>query len=110
MVYIVRIMNEFLHGPVWVLGDDGIPAADGSLPLVEDDPTVRELNDEAGSLFDSYYEFDSHGQPCWFNKDKQRAVSGRMLALVARLNTRLTEINDRSYIVEDLETSFLTNL
>ena len=109
-MFTVRIMNEFLHGPVWVLDDDGVSAADGSLPLVEDDPIVRELNDDAGSLFDSYYEFDSHGQPCWFNGDKQRADSGRMLALVARLNTRLTEINDRSYIVEDLETSFLTNL
>lgn len=33
-----------------------------------------------------------------------------MLALVARLNARLAEINDGSYIVEDLETSFLSNL
>lgn len=109
-MFTVRIMIEFLHGPVWVLDDDGISAADGSLPLVEDDPVVRELNDEAGSLFDSYYEFDSRGQPCWFNEDRQRANSGHMLALVARLNARLAEINDGSFVVEDLETPFLTDL
>ena len=110
MVYIVRIMNEFRHGLVWGRGDDGIPSADGSLPLVEDDPVVRELNDEVGSLFDSCYEFDSHGQPCRFNEDKQSADSGHMLALVSRLNARLAEINDGSYVVKDLETSFLTRL
>lgn len=109
-MYTVKLANEFLHGPVCVLDDDGISAADGSLSLVEDDPVVRELNDEAGSLFDSYYEFDSHGQPCWFNEDKQRTYSGRMLSLVARLNARLAEINGSSYVIEDLETPFLMNL
>lgn len=106
---IVRIMNEFLHGPVWVLDEEGISAAEGSLPLVEDDVDVRELNQEAG-LFDSYYEFDSHGEACWFNEDKQRANADRMLALVAKLNARLCEINDGSYTIEDLETPFLSNL
>ena len=57
----VRIMNEFLHGPVWVLDEEGIPAAEGSLLLVEDDVEVRDFNQEAGSLFDSYYEFEPHG-------------------------------------------------
>ena len=53
-MFTVRLMNEFLHGPVWVLDEEGISAAEGSLPLVEDDADVRELSREAGSLFDSY--------------------------------------------------------
>lgn len=110
MMFAVRIMNEFLHGPVWVLDEEGILAATGSLPLVENDTVVQELNKEAGSLFDSYHEFDSHGEACWFNEDGQRADVSRILALVARLNARLAEINDGSYAVEDLETPFLSSL
>lgn len=109
-MFTVRIMNEFLHGPVWVLDEEGISAAEGSLPLVEDDANVRALNQEAGSLFDSYYEFDSHGEACWFNEDKQREDSSRMLALVSGLNARLAEISDGSFTVEDLETPFLSRL
>lgn len=109
-MFTVRIMNEFLHGPVWVLDEEGISAAEGSLSLVEDDADVRELNQEAGSLFDSYYEFDSHGEVCWFNEDRQREDAEHMLALVARLNARLGEINDGSFTVEDLETPFLSSL
>ncbi len=109
-MFTVRLMNEFLHGPVWVLDEEGISAAEGSLPLVEDDADVRELSREAGSLFDSYYEFDSHGEACWFNEDRQREDSSRMLSLVSRLNARLAEINDGSFTVEDLETPFLSKL
>ena len=109
-MFTVRIMNEFLLGPVWVLDEEGVSAAEGSLPLVEDDAGVRELNQEAGSLFDSYYEFDSHGEACWFNEDRQREDSSRMLALVSGLNARLAEINDGSFTVEDLETPFLSSL
>lgn len=109
-MFTVRIMSEFLHGPVWVLDDEGISAAEGSLPLVEGDAVVQELNQEAGSLFDSYYEFDSHGEACWFNEDRQREDSSRMLALVSGLNARLAEINDGSFTVEDLETPFLSSL
>ena len=106
----VRIMNEFLHGPVWVLDEEGISVSSGTLPLIEDDAVIQELNKEAGSLFDSYYEFDSHGESCWFNEDRQREDAERMLALVARLNARLDEINDGSFTVEDLETPFLSSL
>lgn len=109
-MFTVRIMNEFLHGPLWVLDEEGISAAEGSLPLVEDDADVRELNQEAGSLFDSYYEFDSHGEACWFNEGRQREDASRMLALVSGLNARLAEINDGSFAVEDFETPFLSSL
>ena len=54
-------MNEFLHGPVWVLDEEGISVAGVALPSVENDTIVQRLNVEVGSLFDSYYEFDSHG-------------------------------------------------
>ena len=86
-MFTVRIMNEFLHGPVWVLDEEGISVASGTLPLVEDDAIVQEINKEAGSLFDSYYEFDSHGESCWFNEDMQR-VDASLKSTTARTSSR----------------------
>lgn len=63
----IKIMNEFLHGPVWTCEEEtGIPT--DALPLVREDPVMASLNRKIGELFDSYYEFDSHDQPCWFNE------------------------------------------
>lgn len=39
----IKIMNEFLHGPVWTCEEEtGIPIDD--LPLVHEDPIVASLS------------------------------------------------------------------
>lgn len=99
----IKIMNEFLHGPVWTCEEEtGIET--GALPLVHEDPIVASLNREIGELFDSYYEFDSHGLPCWFNEEKEKADKPRMLELLGKLNARIAELNDGSFVVDDQET------
>lgn len=96
----IKIMNEFLHGPIWAY-ENGmarrIPA------IVEEDAILKELNRSAGELFDSYYEFNSNGQACWFNEEKQRETRDEMSLLTASIVRRLDEINDGSYVVENLE-------
>lgn len=66
---------------------------------------MASLNREIGELFDSYYEFDSHDQPCWFNEEKEKADKSRMLELLGKLNARIAELNDGSFVVDDWETS-----
>ncbi len=61
-------------------------------------------------MFDSYYEFDSHDEPCWFNHEKEKAEKDTMLELISKIKARLNEINDGSFTVEDLETERLKNL
>lgn len=61
-------------------------------------------------MFDSYYEFDSHDEPCWFNHEKEKAEKDTMLGLISKIKARLNEINDESFTVEDLETERLKNL
>lgn len=100
VMLVVKIMNEFLHGPIWTY-KDGI--ARRNPPVIENDPIVQELNQRAGMLFDSYYEFDSNGQACWFNEEKQKETREEMLFLIASIVKRLNEINDGSYVVENLE-------
>ena len=63
------------------------------------------LNRRNEELFDSYYEFDSHDQPCWFNEEKEKADKSRMLELLGKLNARIAESNDGSFVVDDWETS-----
>lgn len=99
----IKIMNEFLRGPVWTCEEEtGIPTHD--LPLVHEDPIVASLNREIGELYNSYYEFDSHDQPCWFNKEKEKTDKPRMLELLGKLNARIAELNDGSFVVEDYAT------
>lgn len=107
-MYKIRLMNEFMHGPIWILNSDGISV--WKHPLIEQDSVLSVLNEKARQLFDSYYEFDSHDQPCWFNHDKERAEKDIMLDLISRIKARLNEINDGSFTVEDLETERLINL
>lgn len=67
----IKIMNEFLHDPVWTCEEETGILTD-ALPLVHEDPIAASLNREIGELYDSYYEFDSHDLPCLFNEERKR--------------------------------------
>lgn len=107
-MYTVKIMNEYLHGPIWVYNSNGISV--WKYPLISDDPLLKVLNNKAMELFSGYYEFDSHDVPCWFNSEKEKAEKNIMLDLISQIKERLEEINDGSFVVEDLETERLNNL
>ena len=106
-LYVVKIMNEFLHGPVWVYYD-GIAVR--NFPLIYGDPIIKDLNDQANEMFSAYYEFDSHDVACWFNSEKERAEKTQMLSIINKIIERLAEINDGSFVVEDYETPKLNAL
>ena len=61
-------------------------------------------NDQICELHSSYYEFDSHDQACWFNEEQEKANKSLMLELLGRLNARIAELNDGSFVVDDQET------
>jgi len=107
-MYKIKIMNEYLHGPIWIINSDDIPV--WKYPLIEEDSILTQLNEKAMQIFSSYYEFDSHDVPCWFNSEKEKAEKDIMLDLISQIKNRLEEINDGSFVVEDLETERLNNL
>lgn len=99
----IKLMLDFLQGPIWISDvETGKPMT--GVELVDEDEQIRQLNYEIQDLYDSYYEFDSHDQACWFDEERERADKQRMLELLAKLNARLAEINDGSFIVDDQET------
>ncbi len=106
-MFIVKIMNEFIHSPLWIYDEDGI-ADEPS--FIADDEVLQSICNKVEDMFASYYEFDSHGVPCWFNYEKEKAEKDILLDLISQIKKRLEEINDGSFVIEDVETERLNNL
>lgn len=100
-------MNEFIHSPLWIYDEDGII---DEPEFIANDVKLQNLCSRAENMFSSYYEFDSHDEPCWFDYKKEKAEKKIMLELISCIKERLAEINDGSFLVEDLETERLKNL
>lgn len=107
-MYTIRIANELWDGPIWTLDENGLFTED--LLLIKNDKIICELRKKIGNMWDSYTEFDSHNQACWFNEKLFLEEFLLLLELIEKLKNRLNEINDGSYTVEDIETEILHNL
>lgn len=106
---VIRIQLDFLQGPIWMSDiETGEPLT--GIELIDNDLELREPNRRAGQMFSYYYEFDTHDVPCWFNHEKEKAEKEIMLDLITQIVDRLNEINDGSFVVEDLESERLKAL
>lgn len=106
---VIRIQLDYLQGPIWMSNiETGEPLT--GIDLIDNDLELREPNRKAGQMFSSYYEFNTHGVPCWFNQEQEKAEKEIMLDLIAKIVARLNEINDGSFVVEDLESKRLKAL
>lgn len=101
--YQLELFLEFLKNPI-SLSDIETGELFTDIPVIDHDETVKRLNREIGQLYSSYFEFDTHNQPCYFNKIQEKKDKDKMLSLFTQLVQRLNEINDGSYVVVDLET------
>ena len=106
---IIRIQLDFLQGPIWISDvETGQPMT--GIDVIDNDEKLRKINYEISTLYNSYYELDSHEQGCWFNEEQEKKDKSKMLSLLKQLNDRLNELNDGSFIVEDYETERLEKL
>ena len=109
MKEIIKIRLDYLQGPIWISDvETGQPIT--GVDVVDNDEIIRQLNYEIACLYNSYYEFDSHDLPCWFNEEQEKNDKQKMLFLLNQLNERLKQINDGSFVVEDYETDRVRNL
>lgn len=74
------------------------------ISIIDEDKALQDICDKIQTLYSSYYEFNSNGETCWFNKEQQKKDKPIMLGLLAKLKTRLNELNDGSFVIEDLIT------
>lgn len=105
----IRLMFDFLQGAIWTSDiETGEPIT--GIDTVDKDEIVIKINYEMANMYSSYYEFDSHGVACWFNKEQQIKDKPKMLELLSNLKARLNEINDGTFEIEDLITPEYKNL
>lgn len=83
---------------IWVYGNEGIET---NYPLIDNGNILHNINEEAATLYDSFYEFDVGDEPCVFDNDGYKAAFPKMKALIEKIKQRLDEINDGSFTVED---------
>ena len=105
-MYTVKIMNEFLHGAIWIY-ENGVVS---SWPKIDDDPILSNLNRATMELYGSYFEFDANGESCSFNAGIEKETKGEMLSLIKQIKERLNELNDGDFVIEDYETERLSKL
>ena len=74
------------------------------IPVIDNDAALQTLNDQICELYSSYYEFDSHAGLLVQRGAGEAADKPLMLELLGRLNARIAELNDGSFVVDDQET------
>ncbi|HBM71006.1 MAG TPA: RNA helicase [Firmicutes bacterium] len=100
---IVEIKLDYNQGPIWISDPNSGQPLTG-IDIIDNDEKLRKINLKISNLYNSYYEFDSHDQPIWFNNEKEKKTKNKMCSLLKQLIARLEEINDGSFTIEDRET------
>ena len=78
---VIRIRLDYLQGPIWMSDiETGEPLT--GIDIIDTDKIIIKLNGQISDLYLSYYEFDSHDMPCWFNAEQQKADKNKMLSLI----------------------------
>ncbi len=101
----IRIKLDFLCGPIWKDYFNEVTKTESTgVDIVDNDEKLKELGKEISNMFNSYYMFNVDDKPVVFNEVQERRDRDKMLSLLDKLNKRLEEINDGSFVVEDEET------
>ncbi|WP_405349375.1 hypothetical protein, partial [Ruminobacter amylophilus] len=82
-MYTIRLMNEFLHGPIWIYDQDKTIRLKHS--LISNDTILQNLNEEAATLYDSFYDFDVGAEPCVFDDEGYKAAFPKMKELIEKI-------------------------
>ena len=101
----ITLQFDYLQGPIW--GEYYSIALHKSVTgirVIDEDGLLQGIHKQMQDMYSSYYEFNSHGQACFFNKEQQKVEKDKMLELLETLKNRLHELNDGSFQVEDLIT------
>lgn len=105
---VVKIMLDFCVGPIWKsqLNEDNDLVT--GIEAIDKDEVLMKLNDEINSLNNSNYRLKNNSPV--YDLKIARKNKNKMIVLLNRLNLRLNEINDGSFIINDFETNRIMNL
>lgn len=91
---------DFNQGAIWISDQEtGEPIT--GIDVIDSNKEIAAINKKISDLYSSYYEFDSEGSACNFNKDRFLTDKDKLLGMLNILINILNDINDGSYEVED---------
>ncbi|MFR0571218.1 hypothetical protein GKC33_05165 [Lactobacillus salivarius] len=105
----IKLMFEFGHGPIW----DSEPFTGelmSGIEVVDSDPELELRNRQCMDLYDEIYEFDSHDEGCYFNEETLAKNKKNLLRILEQIKSRLEELNDNNFIIEDQATDELSKI
>lgn len=107
----IRIMLDFISGPLWKdVFDTQKKELVTGIDIVDNDEYLQQLNEEIQALYSSYYKINYKDEPVYFDEEQEKADKEKMLGLLEKLISRLNEINDESFVIDDRETERVRSL
>lgn len=99
----VKLLFDYLQGPIWISDTEtGEPLT--GIDIIDKDQIIPKLNLRCSELYSECYDYDTNNQPCVFNKETARKNKKEILELLEKIKSRLEDINDGSFYIEDLAT------
>ncbi|MBR0383246.1 MAG: hypothetical protein IJH61_00985 [Eubacteriaceae bacterium] len=98
-MYTIKLMNEYLHGPIWVYDEEGFIRR--KYPLIDNDEELKALNEQARILYDSFYSFNEGESSCSFDESGYQASFDEMCGIIQKIVSKLQTINNGDFVVED---------
>lgn len=108
---IVYIGLEFLFGPIQKFEEDEKGNPITGIEAIDKDSTLQALDAQINKLWCSLYTKNENSTSgVDFNEIKEKDLAPQLLVLIEQLLTRLNEINDGSFEIEDMITDHLKSL
>lgn len=105
----IKLMFEFGHGPIWD-SDPFTGKLMTGIEIVDSDSDLEMWNRKCMDLYDECYEFNSHGKSCYFNEVILAKNKEKLLCILEQIKSRLEELNDNNFIIEDQTTDELNKV
>ncbi len=104
----IKIQFDYLNGPLWKDRFD-IKTSKWStgIACIDEDKAIQILNDEAERMYEALYVFNAETKGCQFNNDGFDQIKAQLLSIVQTIISRLSAINDGSFVVVDKATQTL---
>lgn len=105
----VRIMLDIWAGPIWdCYYNEETKTYNYDIEIIRNDKELMDLHQEIQDLYSSYYVFTE--DEVITNEEQEKEDKEKMLGLLGKLISRLNEINDGSFEIDDRETERVKNL
>lgn len=102
---------DFIFGPISKEFTDSEGNAITNIKVVDDNKEIQALDNKINELWSSLWiKNDSLPSGYDFDKKREKEISKDLLGLISNLKQKLDEVNDGSFVVDDMISDYLKSL